>query len=150
MDKELQVIFSAGRLMYAVPDVRRECGLWLSVEKHPLPVGPEWHRPDSIAACVMRGRDYYRVGMFRPSHTNGSEARPPDDELVRDYRDAAWWTPGLEEAWAESDGYKLALAEAQRAPEKGDEILVGAALEPPAGWHRTEGHSDGSKEKRRR
>jgi hypothetical protein len=109
---EVQIIFSAGRQFYAVPEIRRECGLWLSVEKHPLPVPPEWRRPESICACVMCGRDYYRVGVFRPLHSDGSETAGSDDERVRDYRDAAWWTPGLEEAWVELQELKGAFAEA--------------------------------------
>jgi hypothetical protein len=109
---EVEIIFSAGRQFYAVPEIRRECGLWLSVEKHPLPVPPEWRRPESICACVMRGRDYYRVGMFRPLHSDGSEAASIDDERVRDYRDAAWWTPGLEEAWGELPGMTGTFADA--------------------------------------
>jgi hypothetical protein len=111
---EVQIIFSAGRRFYAVPELRRECGLWLSVEKHPLPVPSEWRRPEAICACIMRGRDYYRVGMFRPVHTDGSETAGIDDERVRDYRDVAWWTPGLEEAWVELQGMKDAFAEAIR------------------------------------
>jgi hypothetical protein len=90
----------------------RECGLWLSIQKHPLPVPPQFRRPDSVCACVMRGRDYYRVAMFRPAHTDGCTAVSLDDELVKDYCDAAWWTPGLEEAWVELDGMKEAFARA--------------------------------------
>jgi hypothetical protein len=107
----LMVVFSAGRHFYAVPDVKRECGLWLSVEKHELPIPPEWHRPGSVCACVMRGRCYYRIGIFGPQHADGSKAISIEDELVKDYRDAAWWTPSLEEAWLEILGMREAFSE---------------------------------------
>jgi hypothetical protein len=110
----MQIIFSAGRQLYAVPDVRRECGLWMSVAKHPLPVPPEWRRPGSTCVVVMPGRDYYRVGIFGPQHTDGSISVALDDELVQDYRDAAWWTPGLQEAWVELKGLKEAFEHATR------------------------------------
>ncbi len=111
---EVQIIFSTGGEFYAVPEIRRECSLWLSVEKHRLPVLVEWHRPDSICACIMPNRHYYRIGMFRPLHMGRSESASIDDERVRDYRDAAWWTPGLEEAWIELQGMKEALARAAK------------------------------------
>ncbi len=117
--REMQIIFSAGGQFYAVPEVRRECGIWLAMEKRPLPVPLEWRRPGSVCAAVMRGRDYYRVAIFGPQHSDGSKAIAADNELVVDYRDAAWWTPGLEEAWAEADGFKLALNEAGRQPVRG-------------------------------
>jgi hypothetical protein len=114
----MQIIFSAGRLFYAVPDVRRECGLWLSVAKHPLPVPPEWRRPGATCVVVMPGRDYYRIGVFGPQHADGSTAGSVEGELVQDYRDAAWWTPGLEEAWVELEGMKEALERATQREEK--------------------------------
>jgi hypothetical protein len=114
MNDEVQIMFSAGRQFYAVPEVRRECGIWLSMEKHPLPVPVEWRRPHSVAAAVMRGRDYYRIAIFAPQHTDGSRAFGADDELVRDYRDAAWWTPGLEEAWRELENAQAALDKAEQ------------------------------------
>jgi hypothetical protein len=112
--KEVQIILSAGGQFYAIPEVKRECGLWLSIAKHPTPVPTEWHRPVLSFAAVMRGRDYWRIGHHAPLHTAGSKAVSIDDELMRDYRDASWWSPGLEEAWAESQGLKLALEESQR------------------------------------
>lgn len=99
---EVQLILSAGGQFYAIPEVRRECGLWLSIAKHPLPVPTEWHRPGLSFAAVIRGRGYWRIGHHAPLHTDGSKAVSIDDELVRDYRDASWWTPGLEDAWAEA------------------------------------------------
>jgi hypothetical protein len=103
MSSEVQIIFSAGGQFYAIPDVKRECGLWLSLAKHPLPVPNEWHRPGLSFAAVMRGRDYWRIGHHALMHTDGSKAVSIDDELVTDYRDAAWWTPGLEESWAQAE-----------------------------------------------
>jgi hypothetical protein len=111
---ELQIIYSAGGQFYAIAGVKRECGLWLSLAKHPLPVATEWHRPGSSFAAVMRGRDYWRIGQHAVLHTDGSKAVSIDDDLVRDYQDASWWTPGLEEAWAESEGFRLAVEEASR------------------------------------
>jgi hypothetical protein len=101
---ELQIMYSAGGQFYAIADVARECGLWLSVAKHPLPVPAEWRRPGLTFAAVMRGRDYYRIGAYAPQNVNRSAPISSDDECVRDYRDAAWWTPGLEEAWVELQG----------------------------------------------
>jgi hypothetical protein len=114
MSTKVQIIFSAGRQFYAVPDIKRECGLWLSVETRPLPVPSEYHRPHSVCACVIPGRDYFRIGVFAPQHPDGSKALPIDDALITDYRDAAWWTPGLEEAWVELQRLREALAEATR------------------------------------
>jgi len=117
MSNEVEIIFTVGRQFYAVlrgpagpagAAPLRECGLWLSIEKKPLPVPSDWRRPDMVCACVMRGRDYYRVGIRGPQHSGGSQAISLDDELVKDYRDAAWWTPGLEEAWVELQGMKEA------------------------------------------
>jgi hypothetical protein len=139
MSDTLQVIFSASGGFYAIPDVKRECGLWLSVEKKPLPVPAEWRRPGLAFACVMRGRDYWRIGHYAPHHTNGSKEVEPQDELVRDYSDASWWTPGLEEAWAEADGMHAAMETARtqiidlsrkHVCEKSSSELVGQASLP--------------------
>jgi hypothetical protein len=126
MSDEVQIMFSAGHQFYAVPDVRRECGIWLSMEKHPLPVPVEWRRPHSVAAAVMRGRDYYRIAIFGPQHTDGSSAAGTDDELVRDYRDAAWWTPGLEEAWTELDDANAAPDKAEQQHAQATRLQVAA------------------------
>jgi hypothetical protein len=101
--REVQIVLSAGGQFYAVLDIPRTCGLWLSIAKYPLPVPPEWHRPGNSFAAVMRGRDYYRVGVYGPQHQDGSRSVPIDDELVKDWRDTSWWTPGLQESWAEID-----------------------------------------------
>src|SRR5579875_752655 len=110
--KEVQIVFSAGGQFYAIPDIRREGGIWLSLARHPL--------PGLSFAVVMRGRDYWRVGLHAPTRPDGSRAVSIDDELVRDYRDACWWTPGLEEAWAEAEGLRLAMEEMAREAGKKD------------------------------
>ncbi|HJU11870.1 MAG TPA: hypothetical protein VJ728_13390 [Candidatus Binataceae bacterium] len=120
----VRIIYSGGGQFYAVPDVERECGLWLSVETHSLPVPPEWRRPDSVCACVIRGRDYYRIGMFRPVHTDGSEVVSADDSKVTDYRDAAWWTPGLEKAWAAAQRVDEAMETARRGVKQHNQLHV--------------------------
>ena len=112
--REVQIIFSAGGQYYAVLDILRTCGAWLSIDKRPLPVPGEWHRPGTTFAAVMRGRDYYRIGVYGLQRQDGSKSVPLDDELVKDWCDASWWTPGLEEAWAEADGMAAAMCEAQR------------------------------------
>jgi hypothetical protein len=117
MSSEVQIILSASGQFYAIPDVTREYGLWLSLAKNPLPVPNEWHRPGLSFAAVIRGRDYWRIGHHAPMHTDGSKAVSIDDELVRDYHDASWWTPGLEESWAEAENFKLALDQATRNAE---------------------------------
>ena len=99
---ELALVLSSGGQFYAVLGTHRECGIWLSLQKHPLPVPSEWHRPGDTFAAVMRGRDYYRIGASAPQHSNSTKSITADDELVKDYFDAAWWTPGLQEAWAEN------------------------------------------------
>jgi len=115
---QVEIIFSAGGQFYAVTGAGCERHLWLGVDKHPLPVPLEWHRPGLVCACVMRGRSYYRIAAFGPQHSGGSKSVSIDDELVKDYRDAAWWTPGLEEAWVELQGLREAfntLGEAERS-----------------------------------
>ena len=108
--RELAIVLSSGGQFYAVLGAHRECGIWLSLAKHPLPVPSEWHRPGDTFAAVMRGRDYYRIGASAPQHSNGTKAIAPDDELVTDYLDASWWTPGLEEAWEEISTLSLTLS----------------------------------------
>jgi len=107
MSNEVEIIFTVGRQFYAV--LRGPAG--------PAGAAPlrDWRRPDMVCACVMRGRDYYRVGIRGPQHSGGSQAISLDDELVKDYRDAAWWTPGLEEAWVELQGMKEAMERATKA-----------------------------------
>jgi hypothetical protein len=123
--REVQIVLSAGGNFYAVLDIPRTCGLWLSIAKHPLPVNPGWHRPGNTFAAVMRGRDYYRIGVYGPQHQDGSRSVPIDDELVKDWCDAAWWAPGLEEAWQ-----ALGEAERSRAKESGHQVN---ASEPSEG-----------------
>ena len=51
---EVEVILSAGGQFYAVTGAGRERGLWLGVDKHPLPVPLEWHRPGLV--CLRDAR----------------------------------------------------------------------------------------------
>jgi hypothetical protein len=115
---EVQILYSAGGQFYVVPEIRRECGIWLSVARYPLPVPNEWHRPGLTVAAVIRGRDYWRIGAHAPQYTDGSKAIDNEDELVRDYADAAWWAPGLQEAWAECQGMREAMYEANQQIEE--------------------------------
>jgi hypothetical protein len=113
MSAETQIVYSSSGDFYAVIGVR-ECGIWLSIAKHPLPVPPEWHRPGVAMACLIRGRDYYRVCTVTPQNGTQPKFISADDELVKDYREAAWWTPSLEEAWTEIQGLNEALCEATK------------------------------------
>ena len=116
MSKPKWKSFSVRAGNYAVTGAGRERGLWLGIDKHPLPVPLEWHRPALVCACVMRGRSYYRIAAFGPQHSGGSKTVSIDDEPVKDYRDAAWWTPGLEEAWVELQGLREAFNAATKQP----------------------------------
>ena len=102
---QVQISYSLDGKLYALEGIR-ECALWMSVEKHPLPVPDGWHRPGIVMAAVMRGRDYYRICQFAPASLGQRVTIDDDNELVTDYRDAAWWTLGLEQAWAEIDKLK--------------------------------------------
>lgn len=93
----MQMFYSWGEQYYAISGTQRECGLWLSVKRYPLPVPLEWRRPGVSFAAVMPGRDYYRIGTVMPQRE--IIAYDISEELIADFRDAAWWTPGLEEAW---------------------------------------------------
>lgn len=104
-----EIIYSIDGFYYNVPDTR-ECGIWLSVQKHPLPVPIGWHRPAVLMACVMRGRDYFRICQFAPIGRGKTDTIEDNDELVLDYRDASWWTPGLEEAWSKIDELNTLLS----------------------------------------
>jgi hypothetical protein len=99
----LTQVFSADQAFYCIGEVAREGGLWLGVEKRPLPVVPMLRRPAVSGAAVMRGRGYWRRFTMMPLAQGNTTAVPADDGLVNDYRDAAWWTPGLEQTWAEAD-----------------------------------------------
>ena len=97
VQREVQIIYSANCEYYAIPG-SREAGIWLSLRKYELPVRQTWRAPGLAGAAVMRGRDYYRFFSVAPMNQGRSGTIAADDELVRDYADAAWWTPGLEEA----------------------------------------------------
>src|SRR5277367_873331 len=96
------IIYSADNAWYCIPELmdRREGGIWLGVERCPLPVPPELHAPGIQGAAVMRGRNYWRRYSALPHRQNptiGSigEEDGEDKALVEDYLSAAWWTPGL-------------------------------------------------------
>ncbi len=122
MDEDVRrevVQFSSDGAYYLVPRIGAEKFpqggmIWLETATHPLPVGPEWHTPNLFGAAVMRGRDHWRRftrGRLMPGAQKPIAA---GDVLIRDYIDAAWWSPGLEEAWAEADGLHEAVQETHR------------------------------------
>jgi hypothetical protein len=104
MSTELQIMYSAKGQFYAITDVARECGLWLSVAKHPLPV-PRRKAPagTDLRRCHA-GPRLFRIGAYAPQNVSRSARISSDDECVKDYRDAAWSTPGLEESRVELQG----------------------------------------------
>jgi hypothetical protein len=112
---EMQVLFSPDRQYYSVAGVEVPVDLlWLSVTTYPLPVPSYFQHPTPFCACLNRGRNYYRVGTAAPQRVWQIENKDSDDPLVSDFRDASWWTPGLEEAWVEIQGLQEALSEATR------------------------------------
>ncbi|HZP46272.1 MAG TPA: hypothetical protein VFB15_11545 [Candidatus Binataceae bacterium] len=114
MSDQVKIQYNGDGTYYCVPQVVRECGMWLSVAKRDLPVARALRRPAAHGAVVMRGRDYYRE-FTRLAFANGRvEVVDADHELVADWRDAAWWTPGLQESWQELEARPSAAA-AQRA-----------------------------------
>ena len=114
----MEIIYTVDRKFYVIPAASRECSFWLSVESYPLPVPIEWHRPGLTFACVFPRRDHYRIGSGGPGRPGSTEQIQDDSQLVADYREAVWWTLGLEEAWAELDGMRIAMCEAQRQIEE--------------------------------
>ncbi len=62
----------------------------------------------------MRGRDYWRRFTRGRLLLGAQKLIAAGDVLIRDYIDAAWWTPGLEEAWAETEGLHEAVQEMHR------------------------------------
>jgi hypothetical protein len=88
--------------------------VWLETLTHPLPIGEEWHTPNLFGAAVIRGRDYWRR-FTRARLLIGQQTEiVATAVLVRDYAEFAWWTPGLQEAWAEADGLHEAVDELRR------------------------------------
>ena len=100
---EVTVLFNGDGTYYCCPAVARDGAMWLSVDTFPLPVGPEWRYPNTFGVALMRGRDYVRRFTRMRLTAGRTEAVAPDAALVADWRAAAWWTPGLAEAWAELD-----------------------------------------------
>jgi hypothetical protein len=117
---EVRIVFSQDRTYYCAPEVKRDgTWLWLGVEKCPLPVPMELQAPGLSGAAVMRGRDYWRRFTRIPPRPGVEEMVAADDEHVSDYRAAVWWTPGIEEAWVEAEGFKAALDEGKRGKKAG-------------------------------
>jgi len=115
----VEIAYSASGDYYAIPGTERECGIWLSLAVYPLPVESLWRRPGVVFAAVMRGRDYYRVGMIAPQRPGRSAVIASDAELITDYRNATWWAPGLEEAWKEADQAQKQIEELTAPPVRG-------------------------------
>src|SRR5258708_34691238 len=115
------VQFSSDGAYYLVPRIGVEKFpqggmIWLETATHPLPVGQEWHTPNLFGAAVMRGRDYWRRFTRGRLLPGAQKVIAAGDVLIRDYIDAAWWTPGLEGALAETEG----LPEAGQGMDRGE------------------------------
>jgi hypothetical protein len=113
------VQFSSDGAYYLVPRIGAEKFpqggmIWLETATHPLPVGQEWHTPNLFGAAVMRGRDYWRRFTRGRLLPGAQKPMAAGDVLIHDYIDAAWWAPGLEEAWAEAEGLHEAVEELRR------------------------------------
>jgi len=105
VENQVEVLFNAAGDYY-IAGVGRNHTFWLSVGKFPLPVADKWQLPGAYAACIMRGRDYYRLAFnpwTLPQTAGQGKFLLADDELARDYRDACWWSAALEEAWRSLD-----------------------------------------------
>ncbi len=97
------VLWNSDATYYCVPGIARDGAIWLSVQTFAKPVGPEWRYPNSFGVVLMRGRDYVRRFTRMRLTAGRTETLAADSPMVADWRDAAWWTPGLAEAWAELD-----------------------------------------------
>jgi hypothetical protein len=140
--EKLEVVqFSGDGAYYLVPRIGAEKFpqggmIWLETATHPLPVGQEWHTPNLFGAALMRGREYWRRFTRARLLLGAQKTIAASDVLLRDYIDAAWWTPGLEEAWAEAEGLHEAVEELRRLHE-GDK----AESEAESGHeHESSGH----------
>lgn len=102
-NREVTVLLNSDGSYYCCPAVARDGALWLSVGVFPKPVGPEWRYPNTFGVALIRGRDYVRRFTRMRLSAGRTETAPADATLVADWTAAAWWTPGLEEAWAELD-----------------------------------------------
>ncbi len=102
-NNEVTVLLNSDGNYYCCPAVPREGALWLSVETFPKPVGPEWRYPNTFGVALIRGRDYVRHFTRMRLTAGRTETVSADTGMVADWRAASWWTPGLEEAWAELD-----------------------------------------------
>jgi hypothetical protein len=118
VSETVEVQFNSGGDFYCVPSVTREGAIWLSVKTLPLPIGPEWKAPHTFGMALIRGRDYARQFTRAPLIPGAVRAVEASDPIIADWRDAAWWTPGLEEAWAECQGLCDAIAQHEKNLER--------------------------------
>jgi hypothetical protein len=114
LSKTVDIQYSRDGDFYCIPAIVRDGGFWLSVAPYSLPVASEWKLPGIRGMAIMRGRDYARKFERMPLFPGRLEAIAADSALVADWKDASWWTPGLEEAWAECEGLHLAVAQHER------------------------------------
>lgn len=115
----LQITYSIDRDYYLIPEVKRECPIWLSLIKKPLPIPSHLRGPGVIFAAIMPGRDYYRLGDRLDRRQGSISEVQTDSELVSDYFDASWWSPGLEEAWEKLAETRKELDELKLSSDKG-------------------------------
>jgi len=107
---EVTVLLNSDGTYYCCPAVARDGAMWLSVATLPKPIGPEWRYPNTFGVALIRGRDYVRRFTRMRLTAGRTETVAPDAVMVADWRAASWWTPGLEEAWAELDAHQSAAA----------------------------------------
>lgn len=113
-DKTYTVFFSQDKTWYAVPELSRcNPAIWLGVEKVPAPIPDNLKRRDTLhGAAVMPERSYWRRFSAVQMAPGPQETRLADDELVADYRDASWWTPGIAEPRAAESEVGMDAADA--------------------------------------
>jgi|SRR5208283_1375520 len=105
-NNEVTVLLNSDGNYYCCPAAPREGALWLSVETFPKPVKPEWRYRNTFGVALIRGRDYVRHFTRMRLTAGRTETVSADTGMVADWRAASWWTPGLEEAWAELDAFQ--------------------------------------------
>jgi hypothetical protein len=107
---DVTMLLSADGTYYCCPAVPRDGALWLSVATYPKPVGPEWRYPNHFGVALVRGRDYVRRFTRMRLRAGRTEMLAANADLVLDWINAAWWTPGLEEAWDALDAVPTNIA----------------------------------------
>lgn len=103
MNGDVTILLNSDGTYYCCPGVARDGALWLSVDVFPKPVNPEWRYPNTFGVALIRGPDYVRRFTRMRLSVGRTEAVASDAALVADWKAASWWTPGLEEAWAQLD-----------------------------------------------